>query len=102
MTTANQIEQRDPFLQMIVSVWTPELISLLRSRPLRFGELKQKIPGISSKVLTARLRSLQEKGIVHRDVLPSSPPHTLYSLTHFGAKVSSVLGLLGKLKDETE
>ena len=45
------------------------------------------IPSVSAKVLTARLKDLERKGVVHREVRPTSPPSVEYSLTDLGAEL---------------
>jgi DNA-binding HxlR family transcriptional regulator len=61
--------------------WTVEILCALLQHPIRFGELKRKIPTASKKALTARLRYLQTARIVERRDLSSSVLHVEYSLT---------------------
>ena len=74
--------------------WTPNIIWYLSAGPRRFGELRHDIPGISAKVLTTRLRDLEEKGIVLRDVKPTSPPSVEYSLTVLGGELKPAIGAI--------
>lgn len=60
------------------------LFELCRSDKLRFGELKRRIPGITSTMLSASLRSLEQRNILRRADFGSAPPHTEYSLTDRG------------------
>ena len=71
--------------------WTPNLIWQLSGGPRRFGELRRDIPRISPKVLTARLRALEEKGVVSRVVVATSPPSVEYSLSALGAELVPVI-----------
>jgi DNA-binding HxlR family transcriptional regulator len=64
--------------------WTPNVIWFLSGGPRRFGELRTDIPRISAKVLSARLRELEEKGVISRQVMATSPPSAEYSLTELG------------------
>jgi DNA-binding HxlR family transcriptional regulator len=48
---------------------------------MRFDALRRAIEGISARVLTERLRSLEEAGFVHRDYKPTFPPEVTYALT---------------------
>jgi DNA-binding HxlR family transcriptional regulator len=64
--------------------WTPNVIWFLSGGPRRFGELRRDIPAISAKMLSARLRALEEKGVVRRKVVPTAPPSTEYALTELG------------------
>lgn len=71
-------------MQVLGGAWTPNVIWFLSGGPRRFGELRRDIPAISAKMLSARLRALEEKGVVLRKVMPSSPPSTEYALTDLG------------------
>ncbi|MCR4523333.1 MULTISPECIES: helix-turn-helix domain-containing protein [Bosea] len=64
--------------------WTPNVVWFLSGGPRRFGELRRDIPAISAKMLSARLRGLEAKGVVMRKVLPGSPPSVEYALTPLG------------------
>jgi len=74
-------------MSILGGAWTPNVIWYLMGGPRRFNELKLDIPGISSKMLTTRLRELEDKGIVHREVKPTSPPSVEYSLTELGKEL---------------
>ncbi len=58
---------------------------------LRFGELHRKVKGISTKVLTERLKMLEEIGILHRHYEPTIPPQVSYKLTERGKELSQPL-----------
>jgi len=64
--------------------WTVLVIGLLEARPVRFNRLKAALPGISQKVLTLTLRSMERDGLVHRDVQLAVPVRVEYSLTPLG------------------
>lgn len=88
----------DSLLKLLMGPWTTYILWILENEgPLRFGELKSRIPGISSKVLTERLRMLEGAGLVHRDYTPSIPPAVSYSLTKRGRELKSVLRGLNEL-----
>lgn len=72
------------FLARIGDKWTVLVVSLLGSRPLRFSELRRMIDGISQKMLTTTLRSLERDGFVTRTVFPTTPPSVSYELTDLG------------------
>jgi DNA-binding HxlR family transcriptional regulator len=76
---------------LLRGAWTMNLVWQLSGGPRRFGELTRDIPGISPKVLTTRLRDLEEKGVVEREVLPTSPPSVEYSLSSLGAELIPVI-----------
>ena len=92
-------------MAVLGGAWTPSVIWKLAGDPRRFGELQKDIPGISPKMLTARLRSLEEKGVVVRDVVHSSPPSVEYSLTALGRELVPVIDAIvrvgTKLKEST-
>lgn len=71
-------------MAIIGGAWTVNVIWSLRAGPRRFNELRIDIPPISAKVLTARLRELEGRGLVSRAVKPTSPPSVEYSLTKEG------------------
>jgi DNA-binding HxlR family transcriptional regulator len=82
----------DSILRQLMGPWTTYILWLLRSEgALRFGAIKALIPGISSKVLTERLRQLEAAGLVHRDYQPTIPPSVTYSLTARGSELNGVL-----------
>lgn len=64
--------------------WTPNVVWNLRGGPRRFGELRMDMPLISPKMLSARLKSLEQKGVIIREVAPTSPPSVEYALTDLG------------------
>jgi DNA-binding HxlR family transcriptional regulator len=75
--------------------WTTYILWVLMSNgPTRFGELKRKVPGISAKVLTERLRMLQDADVINRDFQPTIPPQVTYSLTGRGEELHEVLSAL--------
>jgi DNA-binding HxlR family transcriptional regulator len=71
-------------MNLIGGAWTPNIFFYLKAGPRRFSELRDAIGGISAKVLTQRLRRLEEDGLVLRQVVPTSPPTVEYSLTDLG------------------
>lgn len=71
-------------LSVIGGAWTPNILWNLGAGSRRFSELRVDIPRISAKMLAARLKQLEEKGVVHREVKPTSPPSVEYSLTADG------------------
>lgn len=65
--------------------WTPFIVAALSEQPVaRFGELKAMIQGVSPKVLTQTLRSMERDGLVERRVTASIPPRVDYELTALG------------------
>lgn len=72
-------------MEILKGAWTPNVIWYLSAGPRRFSELRHDIPAVSAKVLTARLKELERKGVVTRTVRPTSPPSVEYGLTDLGA-----------------
>ncbi|WP_287015742.1 helix-turn-helix domain-containing protein [Gordonia sp. (in: high G+C Gram-positive bacteria)] len=81
-------------LDLLADKWSALIIGALRSGPMRFGELRTRLDGISPKVLTATLRRLEEHGILTRTVYPAVPLHVEYALTDLGADASVPLDAL--------
>jgi DNA-binding HxlR family transcriptional regulator len=74
-------------MRLLGGAWTPNVLWYLSEGPRRFSELRSDIPPISAKVLSARLHELEEKGVVSRAVIPTSPPSTEYTLTALGREL---------------
>lgn len=79
------------YIRAIGGKWKPEILWVLRKGPLRFGELKQQVQGITQVTLTKNLRELERDGILIRTVYPEIPPRVEYRLTEFGRSVFPVL-----------
>ena len=85
----------DFILRMLMGPWTTYIVYNLRTfGPQRFGELKRRVVGISAKMLTERLRTLEGAGLVRRDYEATIPPKVTYSLTARGHELDEVLGKL--------
>src|SRR5215469_696471 len=85
-------------LQLLTRPWTMHILWVLSaSGPTRFGALRRQIDGISSRLLTERLRDLEEKGFVDRHYEPSIPPAVTYSLTRRMQEIREALGKLDEL-----
>lgn len=78
-------------MAIIAGAWAPNVIWSLRAGPRRFNELREDIPPISAKVLSARLSELAERGVLVRHVRRTSPPSTEYELTDLGAELIPAL-----------
>jgi DNA-binding HxlR family transcriptional regulator len=84
-------------MALLGGAWTANVIWQLSGGPRRFGELCRDIPGISPKMLTARLRDLQKKRVVMREVVPSSPPSVEYALSELGKELIPVIDAIVKV-----
>lgn len=91
-------------VSLIGSKWKLLILRNLLMRPWRFNELKKSLEGISQKVLTDSLRSLEEDGIVVRTIYPEVPPRVEYSLSELGQSMRPILDAMeswGKNYKET-
>ena len=83
----------DYILRMLMGPWTTYIVYNLRTYgPQRFGELKRRVAGVSAKMLTERLRTLEGAGLIKRDYEATIPPKVTYSLTARGHELDEVLG----------
>lgn len=71
-------------LDRIADKWTVLIIGLLADEPRRFSDLKRSIEGISQKMLTQTLRTLERDGLVSRTAYAEVPPRVVYELTPLG------------------
>ena len=78
-------------VQIIGSKWKLLILRNLLARPWRFNELKGSLGGVSQKVLTDALRTLEADGIVIRTVYPEAPPRVEYALTELGETLRPIL-----------
>jgi DNA-binding HxlR family transcriptional regulator len=76
---------------LIGSKWKLLIIRNLLQRPWRFNELKKNLDGISQKVITDSLRSMEEDGLITRKVYPEVPPRVEYALSDLGQSLRPVL-----------
>lgn len=78
-------------VQLIGSKWKLLILRNLLARPWRFNELQKNLEGISQKVLTDSLRSMEADGIVTRTVYPEVPPRVEYSLSELGESMRPII-----------
>lgn len=78
-------------VQLIGNKWKLLIIRNLLARPWRFNELQKNLDGISQKVLTDSLRSLEQDGLVTRTVYAEVPPRVEYALSDLGLSLKPVL-----------
>lgn len=90
-------------VQKIVSgKWNMLIIYLLSNETLRFGELHRRLPDMTQATLSKQLKSLEEHGVIFRNVYNQIPPKVEYSLTEIGQKFLPVLDALEKWSKEYE
>ena len=78
-------------MALIGSKWKLLIIRNLLQRPWRFNELKKDLEGISQKVLTDSLRSMEADGLITRTVFPEVPPRVEYALSELGQSLKPIL-----------
>jgi DNA-binding HxlR family transcriptional regulator len=78
-------------LDLIADKWSALVLYALQGRALRHAELGRAIGGVSQKMLTQTLRTLEADGMVRRVAFPVVPPHVEYSLTALGESLSPLL-----------
>lgn len=82
-------------LERLASKWRVLLIYALLAGPQRHAELRRRLPGISQKVLTETLRSMESDGLVERRVLKeTAPQHVDYALTELGKTLQEPLSAI--------
>lgn len=82
-------------LDRVGDTWSMLIIIHLQPMPLRFNALKRAVEGISQRMLTVTLRSLERDGLVRRTVRPTTPPEVEYALTDLGQSIAVPVGALG-------
>lgn len=85
----------DRLLRVVSGQWTAYLLWVLNENgPQRFGALQKLVPGISTKVLTERLRMLETAGLLLREQAATIPPQVTYSLTPRGLELRDLMDTL--------
>lgn len=77
----------DAAADVIGGKWKPRILWALHDGPLRFGELRRAVSGVTEKMLIQQLRELESREIVHREVFHQVPPKVEYSLTELGTSL---------------
>lgn len=78
-------------LDRIADKWTVLLLSLLAGRTMRFNELRRGVDGLSQKVLSQTLKSLERDGLVTRTAYPTVPVTVEYAITDLGRTLAATL-----------
>ena len=82
--------------QIIDGKWTTLIVRDLLPGKKRYYELLDSLHGISPKMLATRLRFLEERGIIAKEIFPTIPPKTEYRLTPLGKKLQKVIVAMGE------
>ena len=81
----------DAAADVIGGKWKPRILWALHHGPMRFGELRREVSGVTEKMLIQQLRELESRDIVHREVFHQVPPKVEYSLTELGRSLNEAL-----------
>jgi DNA-binding HxlR family transcriptional regulator len=84
-------------MSLIGGAWTPNIIWYLSGGARRFSELRADIRPISAKMLSTRLKELEDKGVVDRRVVDTSPPSVEYSLTPLGRELVPAIEAIARV-----
>jgi len=76
-------------LNHVTSRWGVLVLIVLQSRTMRFSDLRREIEGVSERMLSQTLKTLESDGFIHRKAYEVVPPHVEYSLTVSGEEVSA-------------
>jgi DNA-binding HxlR family transcriptional regulator len=90
----------DAAIAVMGGKWKGLILFALQDGPVRFGELRRAVPGISERMLILQLREMEASGLVHREVYHQVPPKVEYSLTEFGRSLNAALAPLGEWGEE--
>jgi len=72
------------FFDQVANKWSVMILTVLSQRPTRFNDIKRRLEGITHKALAEALRKLERNGLIHRNVLNTSPVAVEYSITELG------------------
>ena len=81
-------------LDRIADKWAVLVLGLLADAPVRFNQLRRQIDGISQKMLSQTLKSLERDGLVHRKAIPTVPVTVEYSITPLGRTLAATVDAL--------
>ena len=93
---ASSCQKVSQVLQRIGDKWSVLVVMSLSDGPRRFSELRRGIGGVSQRMLTLTLRSLERDGLVTRTITPSIPPRVDYELTPLGRSLQEPVVALGE------
>lgn len=86
----------DAAIAVMGGKWKGLILFALQDGPLRFGQLRREISGLSERVLIQQLREMEATGLLHREVYHQVPPKVEYSLTEFGHSLNAAMAPLGE------
>ena len=87
-------------IEVLGRPWTAMILTALQSGPRRFGEFCESAPGLGTKVLSARLKDLEARGLIERQVEPGPPVRVAYELTRQGRAFGQVASAIQRWGSE--
>ncbi len=78
-------------VELVGRRWTGAILRVLMDRPMRFSEVGQAVPELSDRLLSARMKELEARGIVRRTVHAGPPVRVEYSLSEMGRELGPTL-----------
>lgn len=81
MPSETELNQFRHAMNSVIGKWKIDILWVLLAGPMRFGELRRALPGITQHMLTAQLRALEADKLVNRNAYAEIPPRVEYSLT---------------------
>src|SRR5215831_8683514 len=81
-------------VELVGRRWTGAILRVLMDGPLRFSEVAQAVPELSDRLLSERMKELESRGIVERNVIPGPPLRVEYQLSRMGAELEPALSEL--------
>ena len=81
-------------IELVGRRWTGAILRVLMERPMRFSEIGQAVPELSARLLSARMKELEARGIVNRTVHQGPPTRVEYSLSEMGRELGPALSEL--------
>jgi DNA-binding HxlR family transcriptional regulator len=89
--TMKTIQGSKMMTPIFIGRWTPTILFSLQERPYRHGELRRRLQGVSQRMLTRTLRSLESSGLIARSATTAKPLAVEYSLTQPGKTIIAAL-----------
>ncbi|MFB6450219.1 winged helix-turn-helix transcriptional regulator [Bradyrhizobium tunisiense] len=83
-------------LDIVGARWTLLIVRDLLPGTMRFQDLQERLPGMAPNVLSDRLKTLEEHGLVRREFYSDHPPRAAYTLTDSGRELGVVVLALGQ------
>jgi DNA-binding HxlR family transcriptional regulator len=81
-------------VELIGRRWAGAILYTLTNGPMRFADVKESVPGMSDRLLSQRLKELEQAGLVRREVQPGSRVQVSYELTKKGQSLEPAMGVL--------